>query len=238
MDERCKLAHGNLLAGICPWSSRVVTNGVAEGDTLGGKSADVDSLDVAVSKVRSLRQLVADTGPLDFRQAARFAEEIARQLTTIHKIAPFHGAVSPENVFIDDSGRAQLGPGVYARVGNLSDVIGRSAVIEEMVDAAGAADYLAPEQVLCSASADQRIDMYSLGCTLYFMLIGRPPFGEGSISERLLKHQTADPAPILSLRSDVPQALANVCQKMMAKKPSDRYSCADDLAAALAHFQS
>jgi serine/threonine protein kinase len=234
MDERCQLAHGKLLAGTCPWCGRVVTNGVAEGDPLGGKFADVDSLDVAVSKVRSLRQLVADTGPLDFRQAARFAEEIARQLTAIHKIAPFHGAVSPENVFIDDSGRAQLGPGVYAQ----ADVIGRSAVIEEMVDAAGVADYLAPEQALYATSADKRIDMYSLGCTLHFMLIGRPPFGEGSISERLLKHQTADPEPIISLRSDVPQELAHVCQKMMAKKPSDRYSCADDLAAALAHFRS
>jgi serine/threonine-protein kinase len=97
----------------------------------------------------------------------------------------------------------------------------------------GTADYLAPEQALNSHEADGRSDIYSLGCTLYFLLTGSPPFPEGSISERLLKHQTARPDSIFKTRPDAPPSLVEICEIMMSKKPDDRFQSAGDVAAQL-----
>jgi eukaryotic-like serine/threonine-protein kinase len=97
----------------------------------------------------------------------------------------------------------------------------------------GTADYLAPEQALNSHEADSRSDIYSLGCTLYFLLTGSPPFPEGSISERLLKHQTARPESIFKVRPDAPPSLVEICESMMSKKPTDRPQTAGEVAAIL-----
>ncbi len=97
----------------------------------------------------------------------------------------------------------------------------------------GTADYLAPEQALNSHEADSRSDIYSLGCTLYFLLTGTPPFPEGSISERLLKHQTARPESIFKARPDAPPSLVEICESMMAKKPIERPQTAGDVATLL-----
>jgi serine/threonine-protein kinase len=97
----------------------------------------------------------------------------------------------------------------------------------------GTADYLAPEQALNSHEADNRSDIYSLGCTLYFLLTGGPPFPEGSISERLLKHQTAKPESIFKARPDAPPSLVDICETMMSKKPDERFQSAGDVAARL-----
>src|SRR5438128_2569724 len=81
----------------------------------------------------------------------------------------------------------------------------------------GTADYLAPEQAIDSHSVDARADIYSLGCTLYFLLVGDPPFPEGTLSQRLMKHQTAEPKSVFEVRPDAPKELVAICQRMMAK---------------------
>lgn len=96
-------------------------------------------------------------------------------------------------------------------------------------DVVGVADYLAPEQALDSERIDGRADIYSLGCTLYFLLVGQAPFPTGTITERLLKLQIAEPQPIGDIRPDVPAALVKICETMMAKKPSYRYQSAAEV---------
>jgi serine/threonine protein kinase len=97
----------------------------------------------------------------------------------------------------------------------------------------GTADYMAPEQSLQSSRVDIRGDIYSLGCTLYFILVGRPPFLGGNSIEKLLKHQLDTPEPVESLRPEVPAGLTRVLQRMMARRAQDRYQTPSEVALAL-----
>jgi serine/threonine-protein kinase len=100
----------------------------------------------------------------------------------------------------------------------------------------GTPDYMAPEQVRDSRQADIRSDIYSLGCTLYHLLAGQPPFPTGSIVEKLLAHQKKEPAALEQLRPDVPPTLAQVVRRMMAKRADGRFQTPGQVAVALAPF--
>jgi serine/threonine-protein kinase len=83
---------------------------------------------------------------------------------------------------------------------------------------------------------DIRADIYSLGCTLYFLLTGRPPFAGGSLMQKILQHQTANRPQVRETRPDVPEELATVVQRMMARNPEERYAIPLLAAGALRHF--
>ena len=93
----------------------------------------------------------------------------------------------------------------------------------------GTIDYMAPEQARDSASADVRSDIYSLGCTLYHMLAGQPPFPTGGIAERVLKHLQAEPPDVREFNPEVSEELWAVLQRMLAKEPKDRYQTPAEL---------
>ena len=97
----------------------------------------------------------------------------------------------------------------------------------------GTADYLAPEQALNSHGVDHRADIYSLGCTLYYLLTGHAPFPEGTLPQRLLMHQTKMPASISIDRPDAPRDLIEICTKMMQKSADARFAHARDVGTAL-----
>src|SRR5262249_40637907 len=84
------------------------------------------------------------------------------------------------------------------------------------------------------ASVDIRADIYSLGCTLYYLLTGRPTFPDCTLAEKLLRHQRAEPTPVEQQRNDIPASLGPVLRKMMAKKPEDRFQTPREVASALA----
>src|SRR5262249_16936110 len=97
----------------------------------------------------------------------------------------------------------------------------------------GTADYLAPEQALDSHGVDIRADIYSLGATFYFVLTGRTPFGEGTVAQKLIWHQTRAPKQIRSLGPEVPEQFTAIIEKMMAKDPAQRYQTPSAVAEAL-----
>lgn len=97
----------------------------------------------------------------------------------------------------------------------------------------GTPDYMAPEQARDCRSVDIRGDIYSLGCTLYFLLTGQPPFPDGKLMEKILQHQQAKPRPITDFRGDVPPDLRAIMERMMAKDPADRYRTPAAVALAL-----
>jgi S1-C subfamily serine protease len=100
----------------------------------------------------------------------------------------------------------------------------------------GTPDYMAPEQTLEAGTADIRADIYSLGCTLFFLLTGRPPFQAKDLLELLEAHQARKAEPLHQIRAEVPAELAAVVARMMAKDPAQRYQRPVEVAQALAPF--
>jgi serine/threonine protein kinase len=97
----------------------------------------------------------------------------------------------------------------------------------------GTPDYISPEQAQESHTVDIRADIYSLGCTLYFLLTGQVPFPDSALTEKLLKHLLEEPTPVEEFRGDVPGEVLAVIRKMMAKKPEDRFQTPRAVAEAL-----
>jgi serine/threonine-protein kinase len=97
----------------------------------------------------------------------------------------------------------------------------------------GTPDYMAPEQALDFQRADARADIYSLGCTFFYLLTGRPPFPGGTFADKLIRHQDAEAPRLDRLCADVPAALASVVAKMLAKNPAERFQSAAELLQAL-----
>jgi serine/threonine-protein kinase len=214
MDERCQRTHAKLLAGTCPWCGQPILKGQPPATS----TAFAAALAVPPPAGISLKVIVTRNGPLDVKTAVQHIEGVARQLEEIHDLGQVHRDVRPDHIFVDETGSAKL---ALSPISSLAESLLLSAENEEAV--LSSADFLAPEQAIESHLSDARSDIYSLGCTMYFLLTGRPPFPNGSISERLLGHQQATPDTIQSLRPDVPFALISICETMMAKKPSERF---------------
>lgn len=177
---------------------------------------------------RDLQQIVESDGPLDVGRAARFIRQAALGLAHAHDRKMIHCDIKPANLIVGSEDVVKILDMGMAR---LMESDGSSSDSNENI--VGTIDYIAPEQALEAEDLDHRADIYSLGCTLYFLLTSRPPFGEGTLAQRIMKHQTQTPRPISDTRSGVPDELAEVCLKMMAKKPEDRFQNTADAAQAL-----
>jgi serine/threonine protein kinase len=100
----------------------------------------------------------------------------------------------------------------------------------------GTADYLSPDQARNANSVDIRGDIYSLGCTFYYLLTGQPPFPDGTLMQKILQHQQAEPKPVDQFRGDVPAGVTAILKRMLAKQPEDRFQTPASVALALAPY--
>lgn len=180
-----------------------------------------------------LHQVVHKHGPVSCEETADYITQAAMGLQHAHDQDLVHRDIKPANFLLDKKGTVKLLDLGLAKLVE-DDVTSLTLANDENV--LGTADYLAPEQALNSHAADARADIYSLGCTMYYLLAGRPPFPDGTISERLLKHQTATPDSLFKLRPDIPPSLVAICERMMAKKPFDRYQTAGEVAEVLGEW--
>jgi serine/threonine protein kinase len=177
----------------------------------------------------SLYEIVKRHGPMDVTRACHYVRQAAEGLQHAHEAGWVHRDVKPGNLLLDRSGTIKildLGLARFFSDGELNPLTQkyeRNAVL-------GTADYVAPEQTVNSS------DVYSLGCTFYFLLTGRPPFEGGSAAEKLVAHQTRQPEPVRKFRPEVPKELEAVILKMMARKPSLRYQQLAEVVAALARW--
>jgi serine/threonine protein kinase len=179
----------------------------------------------------SLIDIVRKVGPISPVRVAHYVSQAALGLQHAHDTACLvHRDIKPGNVIVDRTGVVKVLDLGLARFFKDEDDLLTKKYDENVL---GTADYLAPEQVLDSHGVDIRADVYSLGATAYFCLTGLTPFGEGTVAQKLIWHQTRKPKPILSIRPDVPQKLVAVIEKMMAKSPEDRYQNPIDVVEAL-----
>ncbi len=174
---------------------------------------------------KDLDRMVRDQGPLPVRPAINYIRQAACGLAHAHHRGLIHRDIKPANLLVDNSGVVKLLDLGLARLSNLD----RSLTQEFDEKILGTADYLAPEQAIDSHSVDPRADLYALGCTLYFVLTGQPPFPDGTLAQRLMKHQVEQPKPIEEFRKDVPREVLAICRRLMAKKREDRYQTAEEV---------
>ncbi len=182
---------------------------------------------------KDLHRLVSDDGPLDPDTAADYIAQAAVGLAHAHEKNLVHRDIKPANLLVDRTQTVKL---LDLGLAKLTEEDQTSLTLANDENVLGTADYLAPEQALNSHTADHRSDIYSLGCTLYFLLTGRPPFPDGTISERLLKHQVEEPESLLKLRPDLPMSLIEICSKMMNKRPELRFETANEVAERLTQW--
>jgi len=184
----------------------------------------------------NLLEVVKKFGPMNIARAVNYANQIAVGLQYAFKAGIIHRDIKPGNVLIDRHGKAKILDLGLARFYN--DLTDNLTVKYDDKIVLGTADYVAPEQVANSHTVDVRADIYALGASFYFMLAGHPPFPSGTVSQKLLWHRTKDPTPIRQIRPEVPEGLAAVLAKMMAKEPAQRYQTPAEVAADLAQWEA
>ncbi|WP_158265644.1 serine/threonine-protein kinase [Blastopirellula marina] len=177
-----------------------------------------------------LRQMVREHGAVPFEDAADYIAQAADGLQHAHDTGIVHRDIKPANLLLDDRGVIKILDMGLARL--KSDLANTSGTTHEE-NILGTADYLAPEQASNSHQVDHRVDIYGLGCSLYFLLTGHPPFPEGSMAQRVAKHRSVMPEEIQKSRPNCPLALQRICEKMIAKNPEERYAEANEIASEL-----
>jgi WD40 repeat protein len=191
---------------------------------------------------QNLADYLAVQGRLPVVEACDAAWQAALGLQHAHACGMVHRDIKPHNLMRTASGQVKLLDFGLARLAALPPAPAAGGAGEASVHltahgaVVGTADYIAPEQARDPRGADGRADLYSLGCTLYHLLAGRPPFPEGTIQEKLTRHAAEAPRPLRELRPDVPEGLAAVVGRLMAKRPEDRYPTPAAAAAALAPY--
>ena len=175
-----------------------------------------------------LRAIVRSRGPLPLEQAANCVAQVANGLQHAHDRGLIHRDVKPANLVWNEQGIVKI---LDLGLARLADEDELAALTANNADGLmGTADYLSPEQARNSHAIDHRADIYSLGCTFYYLLTGHAPFSGGTIAERILRHQSEPPRDVRAERDDCPHAIADLCMKMLAKKPADRIQAAGTVA--------
>jgi eukaryotic-like serine/threonine-protein kinase len=176
---------------------------------------------------RSLYRLVNAEGSLSVSRAARLFTEVASALDHAHCRGVIHRDLKPSNVMVTTNDHAKvLDLGLAMIEGEvLTDptILGGNGYV------VGTMDYISPEQSEDAAKVDARSDIYGLGSTLYFTLTGQPPFPGGSAMKKIMRHRNEEPIPVPQLNPTVPSGFNSILQKMMAKRPDDRYQSAEAL---------
>ena len=185
------------------------------------------------AKGEDLLELVNRIGPLKFTDAARYIADACEGLKHAHEKDLVHRDIKPANLLLGENQGVKLLDLGLALV-NQDDDESLTVLYNEKV--MGTADYLAPEQAVNSHGVDLRADIYSLGCTLYFLLVGHPPFPKGSLAQRIANHQSTQPPSLTTLREDVPELLLEIVNSMMCKDPDDRLQTCEDVQSALERF--
>jgi HEAT repeat protein len=181
----------------------------------------------------SLAQLLQRHGPLPVTHACHYVRQAALGLQHAFEHGMIHRDIKPHNLMLTPKGQVKILDFGLAKVVREG---GSGGGITSVNTYMGTPEYSAPEQATDARTADIRADLYSLGCTLYCLLTGRPPFRESSDVQTIVAHLHQAPRPLPEVRPDVPAGLWPVVARLLAKEPAARYQTPAEVAAALAPF--
>lgn len=171
---------------------------------------------------QTIRDIVQQRGRLPLTEAIHYAIQVADAVAHLAEQGVVHRDIKPSNILVDPHGRVKVIDLGLARIYH-------TAANEDLTATGvtlGTFDYISPEQARDPRSVDARSDIYSLGCTLFYMLSGRPPFPEGTVLQKLLRHQGDTPPDIREFRPELPEEISLLMRKMMAKDPNRRFRSA------------
>ncbi|MDR2115435.1 MAG: serine/threonine protein kinase [Planctomycetaceae bacterium] len=168
----------------------------------------------------NVRSMVEEYDAFPLPQALNYLIQISHALSHAADHGVVHRDVKPSNILITREGRAKL---IDMGLARLLDPSESKEDLTASGVTLGTFDYISPEQARDPRNADIRSDIYSLGCTFFFMLSGRPPFPEGTVLQKLLQHQGDEPPDIRVFQPNIPAEVALLIQKMMAKDPRQRF---------------
>jgi serine/threonine protein kinase len=183
-----------------------------------------------------LGTLVTRLGPLPVPDACELVRQAATGLQHAHEHDLVHRDLKPSNLMLTPVGVVKV---LDLGLAHLCDEVSAGEKLTAMGELLGTADYMAPEQAFGSEPVDIRADIYSLGCTLYHLLTGRVPYTDAEYNRpmsKLLAHVQTPAPPIRGLRPEVPQELAAVLDRLLAKAPNDRFRTPVQVAVALEPF--
>lgn len=181
----------------------------------------------------SLAELVAERGPLPAVDACDCVRQAALGLEHAHRHNVVHRDIKPQNLIRTPDGQIKV---LDFGLALLHKEPGEGRRLTTLGTPLGTPDYMAPEQTTNAHGSDIRADIYSLGCTLYFLLTGRVPFPEGSATRKMEQHCNDQPVPLTNYRPDLPAGLAQVVSKMLAKLPEQRFQTPGEVVEALTPF--
>ncbi len=197
----------------------------------------------------NLSRIVQRQGPMSVEQAVDCIRQAAKGLRYAQKKGVIHRDIKPGNLMLGDEGIVKvLDLGLANidesfRLAQQSSITGdqesqtaQSLAGSELTTAGavlGTVSFMAPEQSLDARKADTRADIYSLGCTLYYLLIGEAPYNGETIFQVFMQHREGEIPSLRDKRPDVPEKVEAVCQKMLAKSPEERYQSMGELLAGI-----
>jgi WD40 repeat protein/serine/threonine protein kinase len=204
----------------------------------------------------TLGRLVGRVGPLPVAEACEYIRQAALGLQHAHERGMVHRDVKPDNLMLTPGGTvkvldfglasltAEHDAGEPCQPDAITGAAGlaaeRGATADEGLSRSnaimGTADYMAPEQAADAHTADRRADIYGLGCTLYHLLTGQVPYPAATMQLSIRAHRERPVPKVRRRRPDVPEGLATVVARLLAKQPGDRYQTCGDVAAALSLF--
>lgn len=216
-----------------------------------GESEGLHFLVMELVQGRDLGKVVAEDGPMSVHDAVKAIKQAATGLAYAHEKGLVHRDIKPDNMLLDENRNVRILDMGIARLVDTAEIDSegkthdsslltvsgsRNLTMEGTV--MGTVAFMPPEQTVDSKQVDQRADLYSLGCTLYYLLSGKPPFEEQTVRDMVMAHRQKDPPRIRALRDDVPAELDLLILKCMAKSPEQRFSNCDELIADLEKFDS